>query len=245
MTIVVNLITIAYFIDGHHNQSMAMPIPCTNKLFVMKKINWAILALLLFFVGCSSTKITTAWKAENITPHRYNKILVLGLINDKDRRIQERMEQHFVGDLTNLGYNAVSALQQYGPKAFENLDENAALQKIKSSGADAVVTIVLLDKKKVRKYVPAQPIYPFRFWEYYGIRYGSIYEPGYYVNDTKYFWESNFYDMDSQSMLYSVQTKSFSPTSTEEMGHEYGKTIVKDMLKQKILSPQNIIKEEN
>ncbi|MBK7883187.1 MAG: hypothetical protein IPJ81_04820 [Chitinophagaceae bacterium] len=199
----------------------------------MKKIKWLGIVLLITVMGCASSKITTSWKAKNITPQQYTKILVLGLIRDTDRRIQERMEQHFVGDLTDLGYSAISALQEYGPKAFDSLNEKTALDKIKNTGADAVITIVLLDIKKERKYVQAQISYVRDFWGYYGSRYSRIYEPGYYVTDTKYFWESNFYDMRNQALLYSVQTESFSPENTESMGHEYGKLIVNNMVKKK------------
>lgn len=194
--------------------------------------------MLLVFASCGTTKITTVWKAENANPKNYKKILVLALVSDKDRQIQERMEQHFVGDLTDMDYTAVSALQEYGPKAFDKLDEKAALEKIKNSGADAVITIVLLDKEKERRYVSPRPVYSRYFWDYYDYRYGRIYEPGYYITDTRYFWESNFYDMSNQALLYSVQTKSFSPASTEAMGHEYGLVIVKSMVKQKILEQQ-------
>jgi hypothetical protein len=207
----------------------------------MKKLQWLIISMILLAAGCTSTKITTLWKADNVNQQQYKKILVLGLVSDKDRTIQERMEQHFVGDLTDMGYTAVSALQQYGPKAFDGLDEKTAIEKIKTSGADAVITIVLLDKEKERRYVPPQPVVPIYrryFWDYYYYRYGRIYEPGYYVTDTKYFWESNFYDLSNQQLLYSVQTKSFSPASTESMGHEYGQMIVKSMVKQKILQNQ-------
>jgi hypothetical protein len=207
----------------------------------MKKLQWLIISMILLAAGCTSTKITTLWKADNVNQQQYKRILVLGLVSDKDRTIQERMEQHFVGDLTDMGYTAVSALQQYGPKAFDGLDEKNAIEKIKTSGADAVITIVLLDKEKERRYVPPQPVVPIYrryFWDYYYYRYGRIYEPGYYVTDTKYFWESNFYDLSNQQLLYSVQTKSFSPASTESMGHEYGQMIVKSMVKQKILQNQ-------
>ena len=204
----------------------------------MKKIKWICLVLLLAAAGCATSKITTSWKATNISAKRYNKILVLGLINDKDRRIQERMEQHFVGDLTDMGYTAISALQEYGPKAFDSLGEKAALEKIKNSGVDAVITIVLLDKQKDEKYITPQVYYSGNFGGYYGSRHSLIFEPGYFVSDTRYFWESNFYDMSNQALLYSVQTRSFSPKNIESMGHEYGLMIVKSMRKEKILQLQ-------
>ena len=201
----------------------------------MKNLKLMCVVLLLTLAGCATSKITTSWKAKNVPPKKYDKILVLGLINDKDRRIQERMEQHFVGDLTDMGYVAISALQEYGPKAFDSLTEKQALEKIKTSGVDAVVTIVLLDKQKEDQYIPAEVLYSRNFWGYYGSRHSVIFEPGYYISGTRYFWESNFYDMTNQELSYSVQTQSFSPKNIESMGHEYGLMIVKSMKKEKIL----------
>ncbi|MBL0146248.1 MAG: hypothetical protein IPP48_11205 [Chitinophagaceae bacterium] len=209
----------------------------------MKNIKWVAAAILIIAMSCSSSKITSSWKAQNITPAKFNKILVLGLIHEKDRQMQEKLEQHLVGDLRDIGYTAISAMQEYGPKAFENMDEKAALQKIKNSGVDAVITIVLLDKTKERRYVPGRSYAVSNFWSYYRARYSRIYEPGYFVTDTKYFWESNFYEMNNQTVLYSAQTKSFSPESAETLGHEYGMLVVKDLVKQKVLQ-QLSVKEE-
>lgn len=196
----------------------------------------------LFVTACSSTKITSSWKASNLQPKQYNKILVLGLIKDSDRSLQEKMEAHLVDDLKSKGYNAVSSLQEFGPKAFSNLTEAEAIGTLKQSNIDAVVTIVLLDKQKERNYVPGRMYYsPYvmyynRFWPYYGTLNYRIYEPGYYVTDTKYFWESNVYEVSTQSLLYSVQTKSFDPANSESLGHAYGKLIIKAITDNAVLA---------
>ena len=207
----------------------------------MKKILGISSILFLLVTGCTTSKITSTWKAENTVFQNYNKIFVLGLIRESDRTLQENMENHFVSDLSNLGYNVVSSLKEYGPKAFDKLDEEAAIDKLKSSGVDAVITIVLLDKQKERKYIPGNMYYsPYgyyynRFWGYYGTLNRRIYEPGYYVTDTKYFWESNFYDMSTRKLVYSVQTQSFDPANSESLAHEYGELIVKNMVKENVL----------
>jgi hypothetical protein len=207
----------------------------------MKKIKWFAL-LLLFVTGCTSSRITSSWKAEDGSYGNYKKILVLGLIRDTDRTIRENMENHVAGDLQNLGYDALSAFKEYGPKAFDGLNEETALDKIKGSGVDAVLTIVLLDKEKERRYVPGNLNYsPYgyyynRFWGYYGAMNRRIYEQGYYVIDTRYFWESNLYDVKTQRLIYSVQTQSFDPASSEKLGHEYGQLIVKNMVKNNVFS---------
>jgi hypothetical protein len=210
----------------------------------MKKNNkWIGLILLLMAIGlgCSTSRITNSWKAENTVPIRYNKIMVLGLIRESDRSMQINMEDHLAKDLKDLGYNAVSSFREYGPKAFDNMDEETAVSKLKTSGVDAVLTIVLLDKQKESKYYPGNIYYsPYgyyynRFWGYRTTLYRRIYEPGYYVTNTKYFWESNFYDMSTQKLLYSVQTQSFDPSTSESLGHEYGQIIVQDMVKNNLV----------
>lgn len=85
----------------------------------MKKLVGIASILFLLVAGCTTSKITSTWKAENTVFQNYNKILVLGLIRESDRTLQENMENHFVGDLSNLGYNVVSSLKEYGPKCFD------------------------------------------------------------------------------------------------------------------------------
>ena len=106
------------------------------------------------------------------------------------------------------------------------------------------MSIVLLSKEKENRYVSGHAQYPpdgnynSSFWGYRTALYNRIYEPGYYITDTKYFWESNFYDMSNQKLIYSVQTQSFDPATSESMAHEYGRMIVKNMVSQKILVKQ-------
>jgi hypothetical protein len=66
--------------------------------------------------------------------------------------------------------------------------------------------------------------------------YDRIYEPGYYVTESQYFWESNLYDMSTQKMLYSVQTKSFNINNANNFGHEYSKKIMKNMIEKGVIS---------
>ena len=208
-------------------------------------IRSSVLLLLFLFWGCgSSSYITSSWKAENVQPKKYNKIVVLGLIREADRTIREKIEQHIVGDLTHLGYNAVCSCDEYNPKAFDGMSEQQAIAKLRNSGVDAVLTVTLLDKTREKYYVPGRVyyspyyVYQHRFYGYYRTMYDRIYSEGYYVTNTKYFWESNFYDMEKDQLLYSAQSQSFDPNSTESLSHEYGQMIVKNMVKNNVLVNQ-------
>lgn len=213
----------------------------------MKAISMTAGLAFLFLLSCTSSRITHSWKSESILYKKYNKILVLGLNIEADISTREKMENHMVGDLNELGYTAVSALKEYGPKAFRKMDEEAVIAELQSSGYDAVITIALLDKTKEKHYVPGRVyyspyiVYQRRFWGYYSTIYERIYTPGYYTTDTRYFWESNLYDVAAKELLYSAQTESFDPASSETLAHEYGKLIVGDMVKHQVLNKPQVV----
>lgn len=200
---------------------------------------------LLLLAGCGTTsQITSSWNANDVQQKKYKKIVVLGLIRDADRTTREKMEQHIVGDLKELGYDAVCSCDEYNPKAFEGMSEKQAIDKLRNSGVDAVLTVTLLDKEKEKYYVSGRNnyypgnIYYNHFYGYYRTMYQRVYSEGYYVTNTKYFWESNFYDLESNQLLYSAQSQSFDPASTESLSHEYGQMIIKDMVKRSVISNQ-------
>lgn len=202
----------------------------------MKNTKNIIPVVVFLIIGCSSSKITTSWKEKNTLPIYFDKIMVIGVMRDYDRAMQENMEEHIVGDLKTLGYTALSSLNEYGPNAFKKGDTANALIKLKQSNVDAVLTVVLLDKEKEQQYVSAN--YKNRFTGYRYEMYQRIYEPGYYVTNTKYFWESNLYNIKTKQLIYSVQTESFNPDDAESLAHQYSKLIIKNMLKEQVIKNQ-------
>lgn len=209
----------------------------------MKRITGLAVLFLLLVSGCGpSSRITSSWKADNAQTNNIRKVVVLGLIRDHDRSLREKMEQHLVGDLRAMGYDAVCSCEEYNPKTFENMNEEQAINKLRNSGIDAVLTIVLLDKSRERFYVPGRVyyspyvIYQNRFWRYSRIMYDRIYTEGYYTVNTNYFWETNLYNLATNQLIYSAQSESFDPASSEQLGHEYGAMIVKDMVNKNVLT---------
>lgn len=191
---------------------------------------------MLLGLGCAEVSVMHSWKATVAVPAQFNKILVVGVFKNSERNLRNQMESHLKNDLVDLGYNAVGSMDEYGPKAFEEMNEDEVIKKINNSGVDAVVTIVLLDRKREKYYVPGRVYYsPYynmhyrRFYGYYGVMYDRIYSPGYYQTTTRYFWESNFYDMRTKELLYSIQTESFDPSDADKLAHQYGKVIINDM----------------
>lgn len=204
----------------------------------MKKLI-IIATVLLMISSCSSSRIISSWRTTDSPEPYIKKVLVLGLTGEAEKAFCVKMEKHLSGDLSELGYNAYSAYEQYGPLAFEKLNEKEALEKLANKGFDAVITIVLFNKQKEEYFVPVSykrtMPYPDGFWDYFSSRYNRIDQKGYYEYATRYFWESNFYDLNQKKLVFSCQTETFDPLSAESLGHEYGKLIAKEMLSNKVL----------
>lgn len=205
----------------------------------MKKIILLFLAAALF--SCQPTKITQSWAVKDATPKQYKKILVLGVLTDNDIELQTKMENHLAGDLKDLGYNAVAANVIFPPGTFVKGDTAKAKAALEGKGFDAIMTIVLLDKKKDTYYVPGR-ITDYarferygRFDRYYNIVTERIYTPGYYTDETKYVWENNFYDLQSKQLIYSARSRSFDITSKTALAHTYGQLMAENLVKKNIL----------
>ena len=202
-------------------------------------------AAALLLAGCGSSSITSRWKLSPEPVASLNRVMVVGIMKDNSNALRAQMERHIAEDLCMLGYDAVSSYDLYGPKSFSGLDEQGILKKLNEDSIDAVLTIVLLSKEKERYYVPGYMYYsPYavyydRYYPYYVAVYNRIYEEGYYVTDTNYFWESNLYILHRPMLLYSVQTRSFDPATTAGMAHQYGRLIVQDMVSQGVLQDKS------
>ena len=199
----------------------------------MKTIMIVSAGLLLFMISCSSSRVITSWKTDK--PYSdIKKVLVLGLTGELDRDFCVKMEKHLVGDLAQKGFDAVAAYDVYGPGSFDSLQEKDAIEKIRSKDFDAVITIVLLNKQKEKIYVQIRPKsrLPFEeeFWSYYTSQFDKVYHKDYYTTATNYFWESNLYELSSNTLIYTSRTESFDPITAASLAHEYGKLISEDMI---------------
>ena len=199
------------------------------------------IALALLIIGCNSTRITSRWKSPDEPPAVAHRILVMAIVRSDDRSTRETMERHLADDLRNKGFEAVTSWDVYGPKAFDGMPEDQALSSLRTNGYDAVLTIVLLNKDKERSYYPGNFYFsPFiyyynNFWGYQAMMMNRIYQPGYYMTSMRYFWESNLYDMHTLKLVYSVQTRSFDPSSSESMAHAYGNIITEELVSKALI----------
>lgn len=192
--------------------------------------------------ACSSTKLTSSWKAADAVTKNYHNIMVWGILTEKDSALKANMEMHLVNDLADKGYHAISSVSVFGSRSYKKLSEKEIVDQFRNSGVDAVITIVLLDKQKEEVYVPPgvinNPVSQDHVDKYYSNVYDKVFTPGYYVSTTNYFWESNLFEVNEDKLVYSARTKSFDPSSANMLAHEHGLLLIKDMAKKKLIADQ-------
>ena len=213
----------------------------------MKKLTYLMVPLLmLVLASCSSSKITSSWNDKSSIDNsaKLNKIIVVGLFDDKNRTLRKQMEEQLVQQLKNEGFDAVSSVSVYGPKSFQNISEEKALRIVREKNVDGIITIGLIDKTKDRTYVPNNNFgsggfygpYAYRPWGYY---YRPYYMPGFrsghYETNINYTFETNLYDVNNKKLLYSAQTQSNDPSTMGTLTYDYSRSVMKDLRKSNVL----------
>jgi hypothetical protein len=199
-----------------------------------------LISIAFVLCSCTGSKIISSWNLAK-SSRQYNKIMVIGIIKDTSIALRKKMEAHLVDDLKAIGCSTVSALQEFGEGGLAGLEQEETYIKLCNKGIDAVITIALIDHKKGKFYVPATVkyysnlYYYNRIWNYNTIQADLTAMKGQYEESTQFSWESILFDLQTLSPVYTAHTKSFDPASTEIMAHEYGKMIVENMVKRKVI----------
>lgn len=190
-----------------------------------------LLLVLVTLTGCSSTtNITGSW----INPEastQYQSILVTVLTPNVVAR--EAVENSLVEELRKEGVNAKSSLETFPPNFMNQQPEKQdILDKVTSENMDGILTITLQDSEEETRYVPGSTAYvPVRgsFGRYYSVYYPTMYDPGYYTTSKLYFTENNLYDVGTENLVWSAQSKTYDPTNVETAARGIARAVVNQM----------------
>jgi len=210
------------------------------------------LLIIVLLTGCSSTKLIGSLKVGEGEPKKYQKLGVVVLSPKMYNR--SVIEMAVAGKLRSKGVGAIATFDIFPLagkigeiKKDAGMDQDAVKKKVQQrvndNKLDALLIITLLDKQKETQYVQGSgftlsaPVYGYPYYGYYGYAYSTVYSPGYYTTSTKYFVESNLYDVATEKLLWTGQTKTQDPESIEKEAENYADIIVSEILAKKALAP--------
>jgi hypothetical protein len=127
----------------------------------------------------------------------------------------------------------------------ENFTREQLTEVIKKTGCDAVFVIALLDVKTVETYQPGTAYYPMTYgmygsyYGYYNYYYPQVYSPGYYTTDKTYYIESNFYDVEEDKLLWSIQSEAYNPSDLDSWFDRYSYDLLNELRNEGLISGEN------
>ncbi|MHC1777930.1 MAG: hypothetical protein AB9834_21195 [Lentimicrobium sp.] len=208
----------------------------------MKKILFPLLVLSILLSACNSQQVTGYWVNKEALPKGpYHKVFILALLQNKNSRLY--VEDEMAALIESRGPKAVKSYQLFPPEiALQGLITREQLaQSIKEAGCDAVITITLLDTKSETYYQPGTAYAPMgygyygSYYGYYNYYYPQVYESGYYVTDQTYFVETNFFDVQTDQLLWSIQSDAYNPTDLESMFKGYSHVLLYKLRKEGLI----------
>ncbi len=205
------------------------------------------LILLLFALtlsACGPTqKITNSWIAPDPranAPYKSVFIMALTQVQGNSFSVEDRM----AGLIASRGGKAVVSSAVFPPSFSnsENFTREDMAAAIKRTGCDAVFVIAVLDVHSVESYQPGRAYYPMSYGMY-GSYYGyyhhyspMVYSPGYYTTDKTYYIETNFYDLEEDRLLWSIQSEAYNPTSIDSWFDQYSRDLLNELKAEGLIS---------
>lgn len=197
-------------------------------------------SILLFSLALSacgpSQKITNSWinpEAGAKEPYESIFVIVISPGTGTSFSVEDRMAE----TLASRGRKVVVSSSVFPPNISisENFTREQMAEAIKRTGCDAVFLIALLDVKSVETYQPGRAYYPMSYgmygsyYGYYNHYYPQVYSPGYYTTDNTYYIETNFYDLEQDQLLFSIQSEAYNPSSIDSWFDRYSSDLINEL----------------
>ena len=209
-----------------------------------------LLVLLTGFASCRSTELIGSWKREDAPKSKFKDVGVVVLTKNMSSR--SIVEIDIATTLHSRGIKATPTFDIFPFAAkqelFEQVDPEEMKEKIKARVEkfefDGLLIVTLLNQETETRYNQgssfsfAVPAYQYNYYGYYQWAYATISTPGYYTTKTTYFLESNLYDVASEALIWTAQTKTKrKANSIHKESQVFANIIAQELLNKKALQP--------
>jgi len=182
-------------------------------------------------VSCANTKITQSW-AEPDNKKSYNDLLIIGI--GESQQTRRAYESYFVEELRANGAEAEASYKLI--KSSEKIERDTVLKAIEGLDIDGVIIthMVAVDEETV--YRPgtnyaygAYGGYGRGMYGYYPHVNSYVSSPGYYTTHETYMLETTLYDIQTEEMVWTARSSTFSPESVDEVIVDLTRLLIKDL----------------
>jgi len=228
-----------------YNLPLVIIIKKTNMKY---KLSILIIGLIIINACAPTTKVTGIWTSDKYKAEDFKKIAVIGISpNIKSKTV---VENALIAKLKEIGYNAVSGSVILTPDMLKIKDKSVLEKELKKESIDGVLVISLLDIKEESYYVsgstdyyrPMGPHYG-SFYDYYYYNYDRVYSPGYYETSQQIFLESNFYSLNSDQLVQTIQSETIDPVDITDLAKSYSNVLIQQLVTGRVLKNKALIEK--
>ncbi|MEP1033571.1 hypothetical protein [Ekhidna sp.] len=192
--------------------------------------------LILFTVfllnSCVPEGLMRTWSTTEEYDRKFTNVLIMGLVNNVNLRNEVENEVVYAGKKATL--KCVNGMSMFPPelgKPFEDVER--AKERLRNNGFDGVITVALVDINEER-YVPPSAdyeplLYYNRFGNYFFRTYDLVYRQGYFTRNTRYFIETNFYELKGGKLVWSGRSTVFAPSELNQFLPTYARGLFKEL----------------
>jgi hypothetical protein len=204
---------------------------------------------LLLLTGCRpATEVTATWTNPEAQDINYNNVLVFAITERIS--VKQTMETALAEELHAQGINASTSMEEFPPRLRDQLieDKNTLMDIIEGNGYDAILTVAVVDEETETRYVPGTGAMPWapmgrfgyygNFWGYYNYWSPFMYDPGYYQEERIYFIETNLYDANTESLVWSAQSETVNPQDLNSFSNQLAEVTADELSEKNFFSPE-------
>ncbi len=166
----------------------------------------------------------------------YNDILVIGIAEQEHNR--RLFEEQFTAQLNAAGIESEVSYRILPEGTSINRDTVGAAIEGKNIDAIIVTHMVSVEEETVyRQNMDYRPTYGHYngLYNYYPHVNTYVQQPGYYTTHEVVMLETNLYEVKSEELVWSAQSRSFAPESAKEVIDDLVKLVIQDLKEKELI----------
>ena len=203
----------------------------------MKQSSFKWFGYLFFFliISCAGTELTHKQINEVYTGKPVSNILVIGITGNEDSR--RSFEQKFVAQLKSAGVEAISSEDAIPMPPDLKLTKEMILNAVNQFKNDAVIITHLIDKEE-KEAITRGGQGNRGYYGFYYSRFSYSRDPSYSSTSKTARLETNLYDVKTEKLIWSGQSKTWSKDSKYQIINDVIRVVIDDLQKNNLISPK-------
>ena len=194
-------------------------------------------SFVFLIISCAETELTQKQATEAYKGKPVSNILVIAITGNEDSR--RSFERKFVAQLKSAGVEAISSEDAIPMPSDLELKKETILNAVNQFKNDAVIITHLIDKEDKEAFTRGGDAHR-GYYGFYHSRYTYSYarDPGYSSTSKTIRLETNLYDVKTEKLIWSGQSKTLSKDSKDQIINDVIKVVINDLQNNKLISPK-------